>query len=203
MGKLITDNPELLLYTEAGFHVTVLGGIKLTGLDRLRVTLKITLTGKTERAYRHNLDLYNGIQCGQLAERLSEILDRTESEVTALIANLTTALENYRSERLKEMKPKQAEKKELTESERREALKFLKSGNLIQKTKEAIAASDVIGEESNALIAYLTDTSRKRHVPLHLMCLGASGTGKIFTNSKLFVIWTGSQETKITKILVK
>src|SRR5690606_41489043 len=57
-------------------------------------------------------------------------------------------------ERLKEMKPKQAEKKELTESERREALKFLKSGNLIQKTKEAIAASDVIGEESNALIAY-------------------------------------------------
>src|SRR5690606_42042856 len=95
------------------------------------------------------------------------------------------------------------EKKELTESESREALKFLKSGNLIQKTKEAIAASDVNGEESNALIAYLTDTSRKRHVPLHLMCLGASGTGKIFTNSKLFVIWTGSQETKITKILVK
>lgn len=41
MGKLITDNPELLLYTESAFHVTVLGGIKLTGLDRLRVTLKI------------------------------------------------------------------------------------------------------------------------------------------------------------------
>src|SRR5690606_37113795 len=77
MGKSITDNPELLLYTGAGCHVTVLGGIKLTGLDRLRVTPKITLTGKTERAYRHTLDLYNGIQCGQLAERLSEIPDRT------------------------------------------------------------------------------------------------------------------------------
>ena len=74
MGKLITDNPELLLYTEGNIHVTVLGCIKLTGLDRLRVTLKITLTGKTEKAYRHNLDLYNGIQCGQLADRASEIL---------------------------------------------------------------------------------------------------------------------------------
>ncbi|MGJ1458019.1 hypothetical protein ACR79D_25135, partial [Sphingobacterium multivorum] len=49
MGKLITDNPELLLYTEGTFHVTVLGGIKLTGLDRLRVTLKLTLSGKTEK----------------------------------------------------------------------------------------------------------------------------------------------------------
>src|SRR5690606_16313542 len=161
---------------------------------RLRVTLKITLTGKPEKASRHNLDLYNGSQCGQVAQRLSDILDRTEPDDTAFIANLATALENYRKERLKEIKPKQAEKQAQTESERREALKFLKSGNLIQKTKEAIAASDVIGEESNALIAYLTDTSRKRHVPLHLMCLGASGTGKIVTSSKLFVIWTGSQE---------
>ncbi|MFD2744731.1 MULTISPECIES: hypothetical protein [Sphingobacterium] len=124
MGKLITDNPELLLFTESGFHVTVLGGIKLTGLDRLRVALKLTLTGKTEKTYRHNLDLYNGIQCGQLAERASEVLDRTESEMAALIGNLTTALESYRSERLEEMKPKQAEKRELTESERKEALKF-------------------------------------------------------------------------------
>ena len=84
MGKLITDNPEMLLYTEGSFHVTVLGGIKLTGLDRLRVTLKITLTGRSDRAYRHNLDLYNGIQYGQLAERASEILDRSESEMAAL-----------------------------------------------------------------------------------------------------------------------
>src|SRR5690606_22959987 len=132
---------------ESGLHVAVLGGIKLTGLDRLRVTLKITVTGKSDRAYRHNLDLYNGIQCGQLAERSSEILDRSESEMAALIGNLTTALENYRSERLEEMKPRQVEKKELTESERREALKFLKSANLIQRTKEAIAQSGVIGEE--------------------------------------------------------
>lgn len=58
--------------------------------------------------------------------------------MAVLIGNLTTALENYRSERLEEMKPKQAEKKELIESERRGALKFLKSANLIQQTKELI-----------------------------------------------------------------
>ncbi|MEN5194500.1 hypothetical protein [Sphingobacterium faecium] len=71
MGRLITDNPELLLYTEGNIYITVLGGIKLTVIDRLRLTLNITVTGKTEKAYRHNLDLYNGIQCGQLVERTS------------------------------------------------------------------------------------------------------------------------------------
>lgn len=75
MAKLISENPELLIYTEGAFHVTVLGGIKLTGLDRLRVTLKLTISGKTEKTYHHNLDLYNGIQCGQLVERTAEILD--------------------------------------------------------------------------------------------------------------------------------
>lgn len=40
MAKLISDNPELLFYLDGKLHITVLGGIKLTGLDRLKVTLK-------------------------------------------------------------------------------------------------------------------------------------------------------------------
>lgn len=46
MGKLIPDNPELLLNTEPGLLITVLGGIRLTGRDRLRVTLKIHADGQ-------------------------------------------------------------------------------------------------------------------------------------------------------------
>jgi|GEM_PF-3343803 len=45
--KLITDNPELLLYMNGKLHTTVLGGIKLTGFDRLKVTLKIVCGGNT------------------------------------------------------------------------------------------------------------------------------------------------------------
>jgi hypothetical protein len=41
MPNLITDNPELLLYIDRKLHITVLGGIKLTGFDRLKVTLKL------------------------------------------------------------------------------------------------------------------------------------------------------------------
>jgi len=36
-GKLLSDNPELLHYITDKLHITILGGIKLTGLDRLKV----------------------------------------------------------------------------------------------------------------------------------------------------------------------
>jgi len=44
MAKLITDNTELLIYLDDKLHITILGGIKLTGLDRMKVTLKLTST---------------------------------------------------------------------------------------------------------------------------------------------------------------
>lgn len=31
--KLLIENPELLIYIDGKLHITVLGGIKLTGLD--------------------------------------------------------------------------------------------------------------------------------------------------------------------------
>ena len=37
-GKLIIDNPELLIYLDGKLHITILGGVKLTGLDRMKVT---------------------------------------------------------------------------------------------------------------------------------------------------------------------
>ncbi|MFD0766136.1 hypothetical protein ACFQZI_14830 [Mucilaginibacter lutimaris] len=58
---LITDNPELLLYMNCKLHITVLGGIKLTGFDRLKVTLKLVNTDDKFNVFRHSLDLYNSI----------------------------------------------------------------------------------------------------------------------------------------------
>lgn len=44
--------------------------------------------------------------------------------MAALIGSLTKAPENYRNERLEEMKPKKMKKRDFTEGERKEALKF-------------------------------------------------------------------------------
>ena len=58
-NKLITTNPELLIYDNCELLITVLGGIKITGLDRMRVTLKVEHKTRRPLPVRHNLDLYN------------------------------------------------------------------------------------------------------------------------------------------------
>ena len=124
MAKLITDNAELLIYLDGKLHITILGGIKLTGLDRMKVTLKLTRTDNKQNTFRHNLNLYNSIQTEQLIEKAAEALDMSTNEISTAISNLTTGLENYRSERLEAMKPKQVEKKQLSEHERKAAIQY-------------------------------------------------------------------------------
>jgi hypothetical protein len=200
MAKLIAENAELLMYLEGQLHITVLGGIKLTGLDRLKVTLKITRSGHRENSFRHNLDLYNSMQTEQLIGKSAEALDVPAGEVSRTVNGLVGALEAYRLERLEEMKPKQAEKRELSEAERKQAITFLKSANLLPRTGEAIKLSGLIGEEANGMIAYLTYTSRKRHTPLHLMCLGASGTGKTWLQEKIGELMPEEDKLEITTL---
>lgn len=198
---LHSDNPELLIYTGSKLHITVLGGIRLTGLERLKVTLKLTLTGRPDGvAFRHHLDLYNSMQTEQLTEKSAEALELLPSEVSAVIGELTTALENYRAGRLEEMKPKKVEQRTLSDAERKSAIAFLKAPNLLERTRQAIADSGLIGEEDNSLIAYLTYSSRKRHTPLHLMCLGASGTGKTWLQEKVSELMPEEDKLEITTL---
>ncbi len=198
--KLITENPELLLYLDGKLHISILGGIKLTGLDRLKVTLKVVSTEDKQNAFRHSLDLYNSIQTEQLIEKSAEALDIGTSEISTAISRLTTALEQYRSERLEAMKPIQPEKKQLTEAERKAAIGYLKSVGLLERTKQAIGQSGIVGEEINALIAYLIYTSRTRETPLHLLCLGASGTGKTWLQEKVGELIPEEDKLEITTL---
>ncbi len=60
MALLNTHHPEHLTWKYEQILFTVLGGIRLDYMDRMRVTIKIEFKGET---IRHNLDLYNDSQC--------------------------------------------------------------------------------------------------------------------------------------------
>ncbi len=200
-GKLNTENPKLILYETDLLHITILGGIKITGLDRLRVTLKIE---KKEYSHhlpvRHSLDLYHSKQVEQLANKMAESLEIGTAESERTISQLTGALENYRQNKLELLKPKKTEKKEMTEGERAEAIKYLKSKKLLRNTLQDIAKSGIVGETNNSLIAYLAYTSRKREKPLHIMCLGASGTRKTYLQEKVSELIPEEDKIEITSL---
>ncbi len=198
---LDTSNPELLYYRNGVLNITVLGGIRITGMDRMRVTLKLeSKTKDNALPLRHNLDLYNKGQVDQLVTQATESLEVSTLEATHVVAALTAELEQYRERKLELLKPKREEKKQLSETEKREALDYLKSKDLLKQTAQDITRSGIVGEKINSVIAYLTYTSRKREKPLHLMCLGASGTGKTYLQEKISQLIPEEDKLEITTL---
>lgn len=92
--KFNTTNPESLIYQNDLLQLTVLGGIKLDGLDRMRSTLKIELKESSVPPVRHNLDLYNDNQTEKLIRRAAEKLEIGTSVITASLAELTAQAES-------------------------------------------------------------------------------------------------------------
>lgn len=182
--KLNIQNPESLIYENDLLRVTVLGGIKIEGMDRMRATLKIEIPQSPKPAIRHNLDLYNDNQLEKIVRKTAERLEIGTSVVTACLNELTEQLENYRlAESTQAIQTPGL--KILSNQEQEEALNYLKQKNLIFQTQIDLEKTGIIGEEKNALLLYIAMTSRKCNDPLSVVCLAKSGTGKSYLMEKV------------------
>lgn len=197
--ELNTCNPNQLEYQNQLLRIAVLGGIRLDGLDRMRVTLKIQGSESDILAVRHNLDLYNDTQVEKLIRKTATKLEIGTSVIEAGINELIEALETYRLEQLEatNIKP---QTKQLTEKEKQEALELLQSENLLTVTNRLIGESGIIGEEINRLIMYLIFCSRKREQPLHVISLGSSGTGKTHLQESIGNLIPEEEKIEITTL---
>ena len=195
-SQINTANPDQLTYQNEILSITVLGGIKLEGLDRMRATLKVELNGLPSPdggitrgmrpAVRHNIDLYNDTQLEKLIRKVAERHEVGTSVVAATLAELTEQLETYRLQKIQEEEANSAPKVKILNPDEIEAAQaFLSKPNLLERTNELIGQSGVIGEGVNRLLMYLIFTSRKLPNPLHIVSLVASGTGKTHLQEKV------------------
>lgn len=179
---LYTVNREYITWQYQELNFGLLGGLKIEGLERMRVTVKVEYK---QMAVRHNLDLYNNESLDKLLRRCAERFTLGTAYLATAFATLINLLEEYRLEQLKLLAKKEEPVKQLTEAERKKAEEFLKQPALLQRTNEMIGQSGVIGEENNRLLMYLVFTSRKREEPLNVISLGSSGTGKTHLQEKV------------------
>jgi len=198
--QLDTTNHEQLEYSNSVLALSVLGGIKIEGLDRMRVTLKIELKDSPRPPVRHNLDLYNDNQTEKLIRKVAEKLEVGTSIIEASLSELTESLEQYRLEEIERQATYEIKTKPLTEKERESATTFLKQAELMKRTGATIGQSGMIGEETNRLLMYLIFTSRKREQPLHIVSLGASGIGKTHLQEKVGELIPEEDKIEITTL---
>ncbi|WP_315814230.1 hypothetical protein [Paraflavitalea speifideaquila] len=96
--ELNTENPEYFTWQYEQLQIGILGGLKIEGLDRMRVTLKIEWK---QLAVRHNLDLYNDTALDKLIRKCAERFSLGTAYMAEVFAALITVLENYRLGELK------------------------------------------------------------------------------------------------------
>ncbi|MBL4653654.1 MAG: hypothetical protein JKY53_12450 [Flavobacteriales bacterium] len=150
-------------------------------------------------AIRHNLDLYNDTQVEKLIRKSAEKLEVGTSSIATAVATITNQLEFYRLREIERTHlATQPIQVKLSKIERQEAEDFLKTSELLQATNDMIGKSGLIGEEHNRLLMYLIFTSRKRQHPLHIVSLGASGTGKTYLQEKVGELIPEEDKLEIT-----
>jgi hypothetical protein len=196
--KMTTENPNQLIYENQLLSLTVLGGINLEGLDRMRVTLKISLRNSSVPPLRHNLDLYNDNQTEKLIRKTAEKLEIGTTVISASLSELTEQLENYRIDQGKNNDTHQTHK--LSLEQEKQAKQFLASPQLLERTNDMIGKSGMIGEENNRLLMYLIFTSRKLAQPLHIVSLGSSGSGKTYLQEKIGELIPEEDKIEITTL---
>jgi predicted transcriptional regulator len=198
MNNLDTSNTNNYNYITKHLEIHVLGGLKLNKLESLRITLSIQKLSSAQ-ILRHSLDLYNDNQVEKFVRKVAERLEIGTSVVRKTLQELTHELENYRFLVLsKHEQENQPYIKQLSASEEKEAIKFLKRKDLLKKTNELIGKSGVIGEQTNRLLMYLIFTSRKTNNPLHCISLGSSGVGKTHLQSKVAELIPEEDKIEIT-----
>jgi DNA primase len=199
-GKLDIRNPEFITYTTGSLQITILGGINLQQLDRLRITLKINRTETNDplHSIRHTLDLYHSDYLEKFIGKASEQLETPTNTIKRAIAELIEQIEAYRLTKIESMKAQKPKPRELSPERYKRAIKYLSSPNLLQRTNADIGKTGVIGEETNRLLMYLVFTSRLREQPLHIISLGSSGTGKTYLQEKVSELIPEQDKLEIT-----
>jgi DNA primase catalytic core len=142
-------------------------------LGRLRATVKAT---KGEGFHVDTIDLYASRSRTEFAKRASKTL-AVDAQVieSALLALLVEA------EKAAEMQQQQDETSPavaMSESERDEALSFLRRKDLLDQVAKDIDALGFVGEATNKRLLYLVAVSRKLEDPLSAIVLSQSGAGK-------------------------
>jgi len=173
--KLIEQTETDLVFKNFSLSYRV-RGLYDNNPNSLRVILTVTCEGAT---HTDRFDLYTAKTRVSFAHRAANRLEipaaKIEEDLNVLIPMLETLSAEGSSNAAKknELPP-------MSEKERKEALRLLRSPNLMQRIAADLETVGYVGEERNKQLVYLVATSRKLDKPLSAIIRSESGAGKSY-----------------------
>jgi len=146
--------------------------VQSTLLGRLRATVKVT---RGDAFHVDSIDLYASRARSEFAKKVEKILSAEAAQVEAALLSLIVECERVSEADAGDVV---AAPEPMSESERREALAFLKQPDLLDEISRDIDALGYVGEDTNKRLVYLVAVSRKLDDPLSAIVMSQSGAGK-------------------------
>ena len=156
---------------------------RIRGLERnaLSGVMKVNLliyNERTDRFHVDNFDLYHARSRRVFTMEAADEIGADESQLRSDLGRVLLKLEQLQTEQKQLSKKSNAGHKELSVNERREALEFLQSENLLDRILDDFEACGIVGERTAKLTGYLAATSRLLPKPLGIILQSSSAAGK-------------------------
>ncbi|WP_421738246.1 CHC2 zinc finger domain-containing protein [Caulobacter sp.] len=183
----IPPGPSPAIQAQVGERdVTIMLGDRawrVRGLERnvSLEALKINLLVRRGEAFHvDSLDLLSARSRGAFAAEAAAEIDMAPEAVKRDLGQILLKLETMQEERALAAKAESSGPAApiLTPEREAAALALLRSPNLLDQIAADVAASGVVGEAANALVAYLAVISRKLEKPLAVLIQSTSAAGK-------------------------
>ena len=154
-------------------------GLSPFGMDRLKVNVKANRIGKRDTFHVDTLDLYQAKGRDVFVNQTARILDAEPAEIARDVSALITVLEELR---LRKKNEESGSRKHyvMSDGEKREALDYLRSPDLLDRIAADFASCGMVGNRNQNLLAYLGGLSRLTDHPFGTLIVSRSGAGKSF-----------------------
>lgn len=169
-----------------GREYRVAGLEKTLGTDALKVTLRLRVFRQPgtdnrqpageARFHLDQVDLTRDQERRRFIERASEETGLLPELLKRDLGRLLLAVEAVQGDLAKPAE--ETPLVTLSPEEREEALAWLRAPDLVGRLRQAFRKAGIVGEENNALVAYLAGVSRKLDRPLAIIVQSASAAGK-------------------------
>jgi len=153
-------------------------GLSLSGVDRLRANIKVYRMSDKQNWYLDTLDLYASRSREHFINQTARTLGVDTSTIARDVNQLITVLEELRLRKKDEST--RAKVYQMSEAEKREALEYLRSPNLLDRIAADFEACGMVGNRTVNLLSYLGALSRLTERPFGILIVSRSGAGKSY-----------------------
>ena len=171
-----TQNGEDHTFTLGKRVYRVRGLAKNTSFDVMKINMRLSVS---DDMYVDTFDFYNARHRKSFLFAAAEECKIEVDVIKRDLGRVLLKLEELQEANINEiLEPEEDKVPAMSEKEKAEALELLRSPQLTDRIISDFKLSGLVGEDTNALIAYLAATSRKTDDPLAVIIQSSSSAGK-------------------------